>query len=131
MKAIIKKIGGKTYYLTYTGEALFTITEKYETIEKVMELVTPETREAFKILCDVISILATQGELARRYYGYDPGEILEAETLEKTMLQPYDIFDLKGAIPRTVTLGYTTEIEPDADDEIDLSLIELNQKKTV
>ena len=130
MKAITITIGGKTLYLTYTGEAMFGLREKYGEPTEMLEKMSGDTKESFDITCDVIATLAEQGELVRRYYGHTPQDIVSFETI-KLLTQPKDIFTFKLIIPRVVTLGFSKEIIGDNDDEVDLGLLELNQKKTI
>lgn len=116
-------------YLAFTGEALFTIRDNYGGASALLEAIRTDTKESFLTLCAATALLAEQGELARRKMGYDSQEIVDAETLERTVM-PYDIIELKEAIPRAISLGFGREIEPE-NNEVDLGLAELNQKKTI
>lgn len=127
MKAITIQIGGKERYLAFTGEAMFTVREQYGSAEALLDATKPDTREGFSTLCAAVAILAEQGELARRYFGYAPDEILTAADVQR-VTTPADIIPLKLALPRAITLGYGREIEPE-NNEVDLGLAELNQKK--
>ena len=129
MKAVKVSVGRQEYYLAFNGEAMFAIRDKYGDAETLMEKMKPDTRESFEIVCDVIALLSEQGELVRRYYGYERADIIKAEEIRQ-LAQPADIIGLKMAIPRAIALGYGRDIEPEKDDEIDLGLVELNQKKT-
>ena len=130
MKAIIVKIAGKTYNLAFNGAAMFEIREKYDSVEDMLEITAQDDQGGFIAMCETVALLATQGELARRYFGYDPQEMIEAETIQN-IVQPHEIIELTTAIPRAVALGFGAEIDRGKDDEIDLTLMELNQKKTV
>jgi len=129
MKAVKVKILGKEHYLAMNGEAMFTIQDEFGGAAALLEKIAPDTRESFIALCRAAAILAEQGELARRYLGYEPGEILKAEKLIR-LIQPPEILSLKQDIPRALTLGYGSEIDKKSKKEIDLVLLELNQKKT-
>lgn len=128
MKATKITLSGRTHYLAFTGEALFTIRDNYGGAKALLEAIGPDTKESFQVLCSATALLAEQGELARRAMGYDSQEIVSAATLEHTVM-PYDIIGLKEAIPRAISLGFGREIEPE-NNEVDLGLAELNQKKT-
>jgi len=129
MKAIIYKIGNKTLYLAYNGEAMFAIEELHGGIKELPEKLNNKDRESFKSTCEVAALLAEQGELVRRYYGHEPQDIIAADDL-RSIIQPSQIAEMTDAIFRSIALGYGSEIDRGKDDEIDLVLMELNQKKT-
>lgn len=128
MKAVKIQIAEKELYLMYTGEAMFQLREKFGSTEKLFEATTQDTKEGFAALCEAVAILAEQGELVRRHLGYTPQKTLTVVDLRRIVM-PTDIIALKTALPRVVALGYGREIEPE-NDEVDLGLAELNQKKT-
>lgn len=129
MKAVKLTISGKILYLAFNGEALFTIRDSYGGAKELLEVIRPDTKESFQALCAATALLAEQGELARRDMGYDSQEIVSAAALER-MVMPSEILELKEAIPRAISLGFGREIEPE-NNEVDLGLAELNQKKTI
>ena len=129
MKAVEIKLNERGYYLAFNGEAMFKIQEDFGGSENLIDILKQNTRESFVTLCEVVAFLAEQGELVRRYMGYDPNETLKSETI-KNSVQPSDIFGLKLAVARAIALGYGREIDPSSKDEIDLGLNELKQKKT-
>lgn len=129
MKAVKIDLAGRTRYLAFTGEAMFQIRDRFGGTSQLLEDMGADTREGFSIACEVAALLAEQGELVRRNFGYDPEPILDAETIAAT-IAPSEIVALKLAIPAAISLGYGREIEGDAD-EVDLGLAELDtQKKT-
>lgn len=129
MKAVKIALAGRTRYLAFTGEAMFQMRDKFGGTTKLLEDMKADTREGFSIACGAAAILAEQGELVRRHFGYDPEPILDAETIAATAA-PSEIVALKLSIPAAISLGYGREVEPE-NDEIDLGLAELNgQKKT-
>ena len=73
-----------------------------------MGLTQPDTKEANNLLFQAVSILAEQGELVRRYYGYDKDEMLEAESLP-LLLTPMDMLTLKTALYCAVSHADTGE----------------------
>lgn len=128
MKAVKIKIAGKDRYLAFTAEAMFDLEERYGSISDLMDKTGENTREGFLAACDVVTTLAQQGELARRHFGYDPEAMIEVEDVVKTTT-PEEIVALKLAIPAAIHLGYGREVQ-DENEEIDVVLLELNQKKT-
>jgi len=129
MKAVKVTIAKKEYYLYFNGNAMFESRDKYGGIEQLNNALDEKTREGFAAICDTAALLAEQGELTRRYCGYDPAEFITAETI-KNIIQPPEILDLLTAIFRAIQLGFGAEIDREKEDEIDIGLAELNQKKT-
>ena len=128
MKAIKFPLAGRDHYLAFTGEAMFTLVEKYGEVTNAVAAYEPDTREAMDAAVEVAVILAEQGELARRAIGYNPAEIITAEEIKAT-LTPSDFYALKSAITSAVVLGFGREVKSDGD--VDLGLVELqSQKKT-
>jgi hypothetical protein len=127
MKAIEITLAGQKYYLAFTGEARYALNELCGD-QSILELTRPDTRESLDYLCKAVSILIEQGELARRYMGYDKGSFLAPEAI-KAMLTPKDIHFLKIDLAKAIILGYGREIESD-EKEVDLILQEL-EKKTI
>lgn len=129
MKAVKIDLAGRTQYLAFTGEAMFQIRDKFGGTSQLLESMKADTREGFSIACEAAALLAEQGELVRRNFGYDPEPMLEATAIKETA-DPNDIVALKLAIPAAISLGYGREVEPE-NDEVDLGLAELEtQKKT-
>ncbi len=127
MKAIEITLAGQKYYLAFTGEARYALNELCGD-QSILELTQPDTREALDYLSKAVSLLVEQGELARRYMGYDKGAFLDPETI-KAIVTPKDIQSLKIDIAKAIILGYGREIEPD-EKEVDLVLQELEKKTT-
>lgn len=128
MKAITFTLAGREATLAFTGEAMFTIREKFGDVTTAVSAYTQDTREAMEVAVEVAAILAEQGELARRAFGYDKKEIVSAATIKATVA-PSEIYNLKAAITAAIELGFGREVENET--EIDLGLAELQtQKKT-
>ena len=83
----------------------------------------------YENICEAAAILAEQGELVRRQFGYTAGEIPDAQTFA-LLVEPYRLGALKNAVIRAITIGYGREITAPGDDEYDEGLAELHQKKT-
>ena len=131
MKAVKITLARRELYLLFNSEAMFQIQDQFGgTQEMLTALKLSATREGFAALCKAVTILAEQGELTRRFLGYDTGRIFTAEELER-IIMPTDMVELSGAVMQAITLGYGREIEPE-NNEIDLDLAELtqSQKKT-
>lgn len=128
MKTVKITLAGRECYLAFTGEAMFRIRDEYGGVSAALEAIKPDTREGLAAACKAAALLAEQGELARRHMGYDRGPIVDAEAIEAT-IQPGEIAALKTAIPAAFTLGFGREVK-DENEEVDVVLLELNQKKT-
>ena len=130
---------GREYSLLYNGSAMFEVEARYSKPREVapgadeaeadtfsiFDLIGERTPDGFKALCSIAAIMAEQGELMRRYMGYDAGAVLTAEELQIFLL-PTEHINLYRAVCNAITKGYGREVE---EEEIDLGLIEL-QKKT-
>ncbi len=127
MKAVKINLAGRTRYLAFTGEAMFQLRDKFGGTSQLLEDMKADTREGFSIACEAAAILAEQGEFVRRQFGYDPEPIIDAAAIAATSA-PSEIVTLKLAIPAAISLGYGREVEPE-NDEVDLGLAELNEKK--
>ncbi len=129
MKATQPTLAGRERYLAFTGEAMFKIDEEFGGTAELLKKTEPNDRDGLAAAVRAAVILAESGELARRYMGYDPEPLLEAEAVVAT-ITPAEIVALKLAIASAITLGYGREIT-DENDVVDLGLQELNaQKKT-
>lgn len=128
MKIVPITIAGKERYLLFNGIAMFAIDEEFGGTTELMEAIGKNDEEGYRNICKVIALLAEQGELARRYYGHDSQEILSADDIEVCTI-PADIVRMRLAIPLAISAGFGREIKPE-NEEIDLGLLELNQKKT-
>ena len=128
MKAVKLTLAGKTHHLTYNGEAMFVVQDEFGGAEELLKALEPNDRESFSALCRAVAILAEQGELTRRDLGYEPQTLIGTEELRR-LAMPVDILAMKQAIPQAITLGFGREVVPE-DDEVDLGLAELDQKKT-
>ena len=127
MKAVKINLAGRVRYLAFTGEAMFQMRDKFGGTSQLLDNMKADTREGFSIACEAAALLAEQGELVRRNFGYDPEPILDASTIAATAA-PNEIVALKLAIPAAISLGYGREVEPE-NDEVDLGLAELNTQK--
>jgi len=127
MKVTIQKVSKHTLYLAFDGEAMFIVDEKYGSVKNLMEKLLQTDRESLTTTCEVAAMFAERGELARRYYGYDPSKIIEADDIKRT-IQPAQIVELKDSVIKAIELGFGREIENE-EKEVDLGLLELNEQK--
>ncbi len=127
MKAIEYKLDGTAYYLVFNGFAMFEFDEQFSGASHLMESVQTVGKNSFELLCKATAILAEQGELARRALGYEKQPI---PTLEKirAVARPLDVIGMRTAVMQAIMAGYGREIE--SDEDVDLVLLELSQKKT-
>ena len=126
MKHIDFTFEGVTYALSFTAEALFTIYDKYGITDDLLETTAcmEPTAEGFKSLCWIAALMATQGELQRRYAGEDPQPMLALEAL-RTGLTPPDCLRLRQAVRDAFAQGFERTVEdPGAEKEINLVLAE-------
>lgn len=127
MKTAVFKLDNIQYYLFFNGEAYFRLRDMFGT-ENVFTVCLPVTKEGFDNLCLGVSVLAEQGELARRSLNYDAGDIPSREYLQ-TALTPENMTKAYEAFNTALELGFGREIEDDEDKEIDLVLQEIQKKR--
>ena len=115
---------GKDYYLSYNVMAVHQIYDLG--IEDLSAAISDRGSKAFEQVCRAAEIMIQQGELVRRYMGYDPGNVIAADTLMWS-LGINDDLALRSAMMGAVLDGLKSET--DDRQEVDLGLLEL-QKKT-
>ena len=134
MKHIDFEWNGKTYALSFTAEALFTIYDKFGVTGDILgetKALEPSA-EGWKNCCYIASLMAAQGELQRRRQGFEPQKMLTMEEL-RTGMMPVDSVRLRQAVRAAMEQGFARSIEgEDEDAEVDLVLRdrETAQKKT-
>lgn len=128
MKVVQLTVAGQPRYLAFTGGAMFAIRDEFGGVTQLMDDIKGDTKESFATTCKAAALMMEQGELARRAMGYDATPMVTAEMLEVTAM-PSEIAAIKLAIPVAISLGFGREVEQE-NNEIDLGLMELNQKKT-
>ena len=85
MKEVTVRVAGQEIPLYYNGYAMYAVRDLLGE-EKIYDVLAQDTPEAFEKTCEIASILATQGELYRRYIGMDKGRILSAQVLRIALL---------------------------------------------
>ena len=120
---------GKPLYLMLNGTALFDILDRYGSRAEILEPIEGNDKKSYLNTCWILSKLAEQGELARRFLGHDHATYPTPERLAALMM-PLEVPKARRAITRAVQLGFG--MQHPADDEqdyVDIGLMEL-QKKT-
>lgn len=132
MKTTEFTLQGKTYYLCLNAAALFAIYDRFPEAESAAEPLSAPGKRGFEAVCAYLAILATHGELVRRFEGYDKGE-MPTEGYFREMLSPMDDVAARAAIRRAIALGFGREVADEEkqheDGAVDLGLQELNAKK--
>lgn len=123
LRVATAEIQGKTYRLLYTCEMMFAIQEEYGA-NALDNLGNTGSRDSLAACIGIFKMLAEEAETVRRKAGYDPGPM--PDEIDMRLLTPRDWVEMKNAIFKAATYGYTQEIE--TGEEVDLILLE-NQKK--
>ena len=127
MKAVEITLVGQQYYLTFNGVAMFAFEDAFGGSNTYLEKAGIAGREGFEAVCEAAAILAEQGELARRVLGYDRGPLPD-KNFFLACATPADMILLRQAVLNAIVAGYGRQVE--SEDDTDLGLLELEQKKT-
>lgn len=127
-RTITADICGAVRTLNYSVEAMFDMTEKYGNIQAALEYIAMNTKEGFETVRWFAVKMANDGELCRREAGYDHTAMLKEEDITMRM-KPMEYEAIRSAVVDAITLGYRRELDI-SDEEVDLGLLELEQKKT-
>lgn len=119
------KLNGKKYELLMSGEAHFAIDELSK--GKPAEAIAGNDLQSFRTLCRMTVELANAAERYHRWLGDDTQPELTAEEVMVT-LSPMGVQRLRKAVYEAISDGYKRGVGEDED--VDLGLAELNQKKT-
>lgn len=125
MKSTPYVFNGRTYALSFTAEALFTIYDKFGVTADLIgttKILEP-TAEGWKNLCWVAALLAAQGELQRRNLGYDKQPMLPMEDL-RLELMASDAPALREIVVAAMEQGFHRDAPEPEEDEVDLVLLE-------
>jgi hypothetical protein len=114
---------GKTYFFLYNGDAYFQVSSLLGDGDLTEVLNGNDMAK----LCQLAAILAEQGELYRRWKGCTHQELLDGDDLRFTAT-PIDAVRLRMTLLEAVTSGLSRETSSE-DEEIDLTLLEINKKK--
>lgn len=126
MKGYKYEFDGREYLLCYTGEAMFDI-NKIIGEEETTEALIPESKEGFQRLCKAAAIMSEQGELARRYLGYETSEMMDEDQI-RLLLPPTERVKLYNAVMAAIVLGCDREIK-EKSKEVNLTRQKMLKKK--
>lgn len=129
MRCIEFKAAGETWYLCMNGAALMDTYEHFGEDKPVLEHIAGTGKKAYEATCWLLAKLAEQGELVRRYQGFDAGKF-PSEMRFKTLLSPREIPLAKVAIRQTVELGFRMQQVQETGVDLGLQELETAQKKT-
>ena len=124
MKHIDFDFNGRTYALSFTAEALFTVYDKFGVTDDILEATQclQPTAEGWKNCCWLAALMATQGELQRRHAGFDRSPMLSMEEL-RTGFMAAESIRLRQAVRDALEQGFARDDpDPDEDDEVNLVL---------
>ena len=126
MKHIDFEFNGTTYALSFTAEALFAVYDKFGYTSDILGTtgIMEPTQEGWRNLCWIAALMASQGELQRRSWGHDPQPMVTVEQL-RTGFMAADSLRLREAVRDALAQGFQRDVpSPDADEEINLVLLE-------
>lgn len=121
------KHGGKEYWLVYTADAYFEIKEQYGT--EPFDRLRADDRSGWDCAVGCLLILAREGELCRRYMGYEPLPMLDEETIRRTVLSD-GIVNVKNAVAEAILAGMRIANAKKDNKPVDIGLLEF-EKKTI
>lgn len=119
-------INGEERPLNYSVEIMFKVNEKFGGVKDALNAVESETREGAESVFWLLAELVNDGELCRREKGLEPMKMIRAEDFSLRM-QPLEYIRLKDTVIQAIGAGYKRET--DSNEEVDLGLAELNEKK--
>ena len=125
-------IGGRKLYLYCNAAACFDIYDIFGYDKNFVELMTEEGKTGYLNTICIASILAEQGELCRRWEGYDPSPIPSSDDLT-ALIGPKDFVQLRQAAAEAILLAFSPSVEdktkPRYSDK-GLAELEAQEKKT-
>lgn len=124
MKTVKYELCGQTLHLRLTSAALYDIYDAYQP-ESSFDPISAGGRQGFEAVCWYLQKLAEQGELTRRWEGFEPSEIPTVEQL-RLLMTPADLPRAKLALIRAMNMGFGREIEDE--EPVDLGLVEFEKK---
>lgn len=125
MRTVDFELNNQTWHLCMNGAALFDLYERFGDGD-LLSHITGGGKEAYENTCTFLEKLAEQGELVRRYQGYDTGP-LPTRHMFRTMLSPKDFIRAKDAVAEAIVIAFGME-EKRGNGEVDLGLQEFEKK---
>ena len=123
---VMAVINGEERPLNYSVEIMFKVNEKFGGVNQALSAIEDDSRECVENVRWFAVELANDGELCRRAVGLDHRKMLTMDDFTMRMA-PVDYFHLKDCVLKAIAAGYKKEIKND--EEVDLGLAELNEKK--
>ena len=126
MRHIDFEFNGKTYALSFTAEALFTVYDRFGVTDDLLSTTQclEPTAEGWKNCCWLAALMAAQGELQRRRQGYDRQPMLDVEDLRVGFMAAEGT-DLRLAVRAALEQGFRRDVpDPDEDEEVNEVLLE-------
>ena len=123
---ITAAINGEERPLNYSVEIMFKVNEKFGGVNQALTAIDGDTLESIQNVRWFAVELANDGELCRREAGYDHRKMLTIDDISMRM-SPLDYVILKNSVVNAIVAGYKREIN--SNDEVDLGLAELHEKK--
>lgn len=122
--------GGREYWLVCTADAYFDIMDAYG--EGFGETLLAGGRTGYECAIGCLCILAREGELCRRYMGYEAQEMMKPEEIRRVTLSA-DIGKIKGMVLEAIQIGMRIE-KAEKEEEtgpVDIGLIEFEKKTEI
>ena len=116
---------GKFRPLNFSINVMFDAADKFGSMAEAFNAIDKENRAGADAIRWFLVQMANDAELVRRKEGYDRGDMLEEADVVINTPADYRIF--KQAVLKAIEIGYTCEVE--SEEEVDLGLRELNEKK--
>lgn len=127
MKTMDINLHGKELRLCYNGAAMFDLWDIFGQEKPILEHIEPNTKSGFNATCVMLAKLAEQGELVRRYQGFEPQAMPNIREL-MAVLSPADVLAAKRFVSAAIAEGLKMEAQIRRS-ETDLGLVELEQSK--
>lgn len=113
--------------LYYNASAMFALQEYTPEGKDLFDTIVSVDAPGFHALCRTAHILAEQGELMRRYLGYDRERILSEGEIN-LLMTPADYLGLRTAVVQAINAGYASDRKSEEDQDVDIGLLELEKK---
>lgn len=95
------ELAGKEYYIAYNGAAMFALHD----IKNIFETIQTD----FDAFCKVVQVMTEQGELVRRYRGYDACGFVDPDEL-RVMATPLEVLEMKRSILQVIVDSMKREV---------------------
>ena len=124
MKHIDFEFNGRTYALSFTAEALFSVYEKYGVVDSILEGTGAfePTEEGWVSCCWLLALMAAQGELQRRHLGETPRPMLTLEDI-RTGCMAGDVPRIRQAVRDCLEQSFAHEPTEAEQKEQEINLV--------